>query len=67
MQEWLKNNSYINLTDSQVIQFLLSCDNDLELAKKTVVENFKAKLTYPELFDDRNLDGEDFKAITKTV
>lgn len=46
------------LTDEQIACFLLACDNDEELTRKTIIEHYKAKRNAPELFDGRNIDDE---------
>lgn len=49
------------LTDEQIALFLLSCDRDLDFTIRTIKEFFKARLSGPELFDERCLEREDLQ------
>ncbi|CAG9854123.1 unnamed protein product [Phyllotreta striolata] len=46
--------------------FLLSCDNDIELTKKTIISHYHIKNSAPQLFDQRNLDRKDLKQAFQT-
>lgn len=49
------------LTDEQIACFLIACDNDENLTRKTIIEHYKAKTNAPDLFDARNVDIEDLQ------
>lgn len=67
LQKRLKNDGYNNLTDQQIVQFLLTCDNNVELAKSTVKNHFKLRSTYGEFFDGRDFQKADLHNIINVL
>lgn len=45
------------LTDEQIVSFLLSCNNKEEPTKRTIKEFYSARGNGPELFNKRNPDN----------
>lgn len=54
------------LCDESIVLFLLSCENNVEKTKITITEHYKLKAEAPELFDDRNVSGDDIKTVFDT-
>lgn len=44
------------IQDELIVLFLLSCDNDIELTKKTVKAYYKYRKECPDIFDDRRME-----------
>lgn len=60
IQEWLEIIGTIpKMSDEQVAIFLLACKNDVEATKKCIVCYFKYKAAAPEIFANRDIDGEE--------
>lgn len=53
--------------DETLILFLLSCDNDLELTKKTILSYYNSKRNCPEIFDGRNMNSSDIQNALNTM
>ncbi|KAJ8956084.1 hypothetical protein NQ318_016537 [Aromia moschata] len=53
--------------DEVIVLFLLSCNNNIDLTKKTVVAYYKCKKNGPEIYDDRNIDRADIQLALNTV
>lgn len=63
IKAWLNENLQIpRQCDQQVVLFLLSCNNDIELTKKTILNYYKDKCNAPELFCNRDPADEGFLA-----
>lgn len=57
----------IEIQDELLVLFLLSCDNDIEMTKKTIVSHYKIKKDAPDIFDQRNTEREDIQKVFKTL
>ncbi|KAK5645828.1 hypothetical protein RI129_004292 [Pyrocoelia pectoralis] len=64
IEEWLTSQVCPKLTREQIVTFLLSCNNELELVKKTIMSNYTLKFAFPNLFMERHLQDE---AITNAI
>ncbi|XP_017777262.1 PREDICTED: alpha-tocopherol transfer protein-like [Nicrophorus vespilloides] len=49
------------LTDEQIVLFILSCDRDLKFTVTTVKEYYSARKNGPELFSNRDLERPDLQ------
>ncbi|KAF5285074.1 hypothetical protein FQA39_LY16763 [Lamprigera yunnana] len=52
-------------TDEMIALFLISCDNDKDLAKATVHSYYKIKNGAPEIFNGRDIERPDLQAVLK--
>ncbi|XP_066144996.1 retinaldehyde-binding protein 1-like [Euwallacea fornicatus] len=60
LREWLNLMPTIpHLSDEQIAIFLIACKNDIEATKNCIVCFFKYKAAAPELFAERDLDGDE--------
>lgn len=64
---WLKTQDYPELSEEQVVLFLLSCDCEQEATKATVKAHYHCKLNVKEFFDDRDVDMEDLQQQLRVV
>lgn len=55
------------IQDEMLVLFLLSCKNDIELTKKTIVCFYECKRNGPEIFDDRNVQSTELQKVMNTV
>ncbi|CAG9839617.1 unnamed protein product [Diabrotica balteata] len=55
------------IQDELVVLFLLSCDNDIDLTKKTVSAYYRLRKEAPEIHDDRNTKREDIRKALNTL
>lgn len=62
LKEWLKGEDYPELTEEQLVVFLLSCGCELEATQKTIRAHYRSKLNVPEFFDERDVDREELQA-----
>ncbi|XP_072375284.1 alpha-tocopherol transfer protein-like [Diabrotica undecimpunctata] len=71
VKEWLLTvkDDFVPSTiqDELVVLFLLSCDNDIDLTKKTVSAYYRLRKEAPEIHDDRNTKREDIKKALNTL
>ncbi|KAK4878816.1 hypothetical protein RN001_011322 [Aquatica leii] len=67
VRDWLMERSYPNLKDEQIIIFLVSCLNDLDLTKKTIKSYYAAKTDAPEMFTCRSVENEDLRQILDVI
>lgn len=59
IRKWLSENPGIpKLSDEQVVLFLLSCSNNINLTMKTILSYYKDKYNSPELFSNRDPTDE---------
>lgn len=59
LRSWTLNEPNLpKLTVEQLVSFSLACDNNLEATKKAIKEHLRAKLLYPALFNDRDINNE---------
>lgn len=59
---WLNENKQIpQQSDHQIVLFLLSCQNDIKLTTKTILNYYKDKHNAPEFFTNRDPTSENFK------
>ncbi|XP_072375289.1 alpha-tocopherol transfer protein-like isoform X1 [Diabrotica undecimpunctata] len=70
IKEWLEmaKPKYVplQLQDELIILFLLSCDNNTERTKGTIMAHFKMKKEAPEIFDGRDMYRDDIQKAFKT-
>ncbi|CAH1275671.1 unnamed protein product [Diabrotica balteata] len=57
----------LRIQDEMIIIFLLSCENDVELTKTTIVNYYYLKWHGPEIYDDRQMDRPDIQLAIKTI
>ncbi|XP_057658038.1 alpha-tocopherol transfer protein-like [Diorhabda carinulata] len=55
------------LQDEIIVLFLLSCDNDVALSKKTIINFYSLKKDAPELHDNRDPSRNDIKLALEIV
>ncbi|XP_072397561.1 alpha-tocopherol transfer protein-like [Diabrotica undecimpunctata] len=71
IKKWLRaaDEKYVpsSLSDEFIVLFLLSCNNDIEMTKKTVNAYYRLRKEAPELFDDRTSEREDIKKALNTL
>lgn len=61
MRKWLEFMPTIPaLSDEQIVIFLIACKNDVEATKNCILCFFKYKAAAPELFANRDIDGDEF-------
>ena len=64
---WLTSQALPQLTDEQIAAFLLSCDNNEDMTRKTITSNYQLKCKFPELFTNRYLQDEKIAKILRVV
>nr|XP_023012904.1 alpha-tocopherol transfer protein-like isoform X1 [Leptinotarsa decemlineata] len=71
IKTWLLtlNDEYLppNIQDHLLVLFLISCVNNIELTKKTILSYYKLKQHAPEIFDDRNLKRSELQTALNTI
>ncbi|XP_074041789.1 alpha-tocopherol transfer protein-like isoform X3 [Leptinotarsa decemlineata] len=71
IKTWLStlNDEYLppNIQDHLLVLFLISCVNNIELTKKTILSYYKLKQHAPEIFDDRNLKRSELQTALNTI
>lgn len=71
IRKWRSNlndkNIPLKIQDEMIVLFLLSCCNDIDLTKNTIVSYYKCKKNGPEIYDDRNLENPDIKLALNTM
>ncbi|CAH1953521.1 unnamed protein product [Acanthoscelides obtectus] len=71
IKEWLPNSGDKlvppALEEQMVILFLLSCKNDVEFTKKTILAFYRCKKNAPEIHDNRDLKRLDVKLALNTI
>ncbi|VEN62116.1 unnamed protein product [Callosobruchus maculatus] len=55
------------LQEQMIVQFLLSCDNDVEFTKTTISAFYRCKKAAPELHDDRDMRRPDIRTALNTM
>ncbi|XP_023310172.1 retinaldehyde-binding protein 1-like isoform X2 [Anoplophora glabripennis] len=59
IKKWLKFKPYIpELSDEQIVLFLIACQNNIEVTQYTIECYFNYKFSYPEMFSNRDVDSE---------
>jgi hypothetical protein len=64
---WLTTTSLPELQDEFIALFLLSCRNDISKTRNAIQAYFKIKQEAPEIFSDRDVDGDELKKATSVV
>lgn len=67
IREWNLTADVPILTDEQIVGFLISCDGDVEFAKKTVLSYFRIRAYAKELFNDRDMEKADMQLQLATL
>lgn len=69
IQKWLPTETSFlpKVPDEFIVLFLISCNNDIELTKKTIKAYFRIKNRAPEIFSDRDMDRDDLQKIMKVI
>ncbi|KAG5880892.1 hypothetical protein JTB14_001468 [Gonioctena quinquepunctata] len=71
VKTWLTNlnDDYVppNVQDHLIVLFLMSCQNDVEITKNTILSNYKLKKNAPEIHDDRNINRSDIQVAINTI
>lgn len=71
VRNWILNleDEYVpcRIQDEMIALFLLSCDNDVALSKKTILSFYSLKKHVPELHDNRDLCRDDIKLALEIV
>jgi len=67
IKAWLSTQNYPELTDEQIILFLLSCYKEQEATRTTIKVFYSTRNGAPNLFDNRNMDRQDIQKQLKTV
>lgn len=65
LKQWCQSQQLPNLSDEQIVIFLLSCYNELEATQNTIHSHFKCKLSAPDLFFNRDFRAEDIQKSMK--
>lgn len=55
------------IQDEMLVLFLISCENDIELTKKTIIAFYECKKNGPEIFDDRNVQSNGIQQALNTM
>ncbi|KAB0791394.1 hypothetical protein PPYR_03194 [Photinus pyralis] len=63
LRDWLSSTDLPKLNDEQLVLFLISTNNDVEVCKGTVENYFRCKTAECVLFRDRNVLNEDLRRI----
>ena len=62
ISEWAEERLDVpRLTEEQIVLFIIACERNLELTKKTVREFYQIRKNNKHLFDDRNVNNEDLQ------
>jgi hypothetical protein len=64
---WLSTTSLPELQDEFITLFLLSCLNNVFETKNTIQAYFRIKNSAPEIFNDRDVDGDELKKATNVM
>lgn len=67
IEEWLTTETLPKLVREQIIAFLLSCDNDRKMTKRTIKCNYALKSSSPNLFTNRNIRGTELENILNVI
>ncbi|CAH1111794.1 unnamed protein product [Psylliodes chrysocephalus] len=69
--KWLPNvkEKYVpkTLSDEMMVLFLLSCTNDINLTKRTIISYYKLRKASPLIFDNRRVDCPEIQSALKAV
>ncbi|KAK5638469.1 hypothetical protein RI129_012764 [Pyrocoelia pectoralis] len=65
VRNWCETQSLPLLSEEQTILFLLSCNNDVALTKRTIEIAFEIKRNSPEIFDNRKMSGDDIQRVLR--
>lgn len=55
------------MQDEMLVIFLISCANDIELTKKTIISYYECKMDAPEIFDDRDMQNSSIQQALNTM
>lgn len=64
---WLLEQDLPDLQDQQIVLFLLSCNNDKEATRKTIIANYSTKRSSPRYFTKRDVGSEVFDVHFQTT
>ncbi|CAH1380881.1 unnamed protein product [Tenebrio molitor] len=64
---WLSTTSLPQLQDEFIALFLSSCLNNVSETKNTIQAYFRIKNSAPEIFNDRDVDGDELKKATNVI
>ncbi|CAH1380879.1 unnamed protein product [Tenebrio molitor] len=64
---WLTTTSLPELQDEFIALFLLSCRNNISNTRNAIQAYFKIKQEAPEIFSERDVDGDELKKATSVV
>ncbi|KAK5645829.1 hypothetical protein RI129_004293 [Pyrocoelia pectoralis] len=67
IEEWLTTETLPKLAREQIIAFLISCDNDRKMTKRTIKCNYALKSSSPDLFTNRNIRGTELENILNVI
>lgn len=68
IRKWLKFKPNIpELSDEQIVLFLIACENIIETTQYTIECYFKYKSASPELFSNRDVDSDDMQFTHKVT
>lgn len=67
LRAWLMSQNFPKLTNEQLVQFLVACNNDHEACKKSLKAYYSAKLQLKTLFINRDVLRADLQQQLKTV
>lgn len=67
IRDWLSTTNIPKLQDETIVLFLLSCQNNIEETKKTILAYFRIKSEAPEIFQNRDMNNEVLKKAMKVV
>lgn len=55
------------IQDEMLVLFLLSCENDVELTKRTIKAFYECKKDGPEIFDNRDMQSDEIQKAMNTM
>ncbi|KAB0791392.1 hypothetical protein PPYR_03192 [Photinus pyralis] len=64
---WQRETDLPQLTDEQLVLFLIATGSSVELCKATIETHFRIKTKTPVLFKDRNVQNEDLRKIARVM
>lgn len=59
LKEFLLEENLPQLSDEQIIIFLLSCDQNINFTKETIKSHYRIKKDNPKYFKNRSIDRPD--------
>jgi hypothetical protein len=64
---WLSTTSLPQLQDEFIALFLSSCLNNVSETKNTIQAYFRIKNSAPDIFNNRDVDGDELKKATNVM